>query len=245
MTPLPEAGGELGPAMSLLTPLRRAFVIGLVHFGLSARAAYKAAGYAPPDSNVSQISHDPRVQDAILEEAKKLMRTHGPKSILTLVEIRDDKESAAKDRIKAATELLNRSGFQAISEHHEHLHRHLSDTEQDRRILALCAELGLSPEEAQKMLIAPAEFERNAAGVFEMPAEPPEPPSANALAIRASRTRHAGKTGADLEASKRAVQAERAEQMSRERLASDAAREVPAPPEMDGITDLEIEEESY
>src|SRR5205823_3695889 len=68
--------------------------------------------------------------------------------------------------------LLNRSGFHAISEHHEHQHVHMSDADKDARILALCAEMGLSPAEAQKMLIAPQDMQRNAAGVYELDAQP-------------------------------------------------------------------------
>ncbi len=168
--PIDDEG--LGPAMRALTSLQRSFVRAKVELGLNDTAAYAAAGFAPDRGHAHRLAHDERVQAAILEEGRKLMRAHGPKSILTLVEIRDNVEANDKDRIKAAIELLNRSGFHAVSEHHEHQHHYLSETEQDRRILALCAELGLSPDEARKMLVAPADFERNAEGVFELPAAP-------------------------------------------------------------------------
>ena len=111
---------DLGPAMRALTPQRRAFVIGKVHSGLTDLAAARAAGFRDPNRYAWHVAHNEGVQDAILEEGRKLMRSHGPKSILTLVEIRDNTELNAKDRLKAAIELLNRSGFHAVSEHHEH-----------------------------------------------------------------------------------------------------------------------------
>src|SRR5438552_474007 len=120
LVPLDDEG--LGPAMRALNPRQRAFVVGKIN-GLNDNAAARAAGYvvAAPVGNhgyATHLAHHEGVQAAILEEARKLMRSHGPKSILCLVAIRDDTEAADKDRIKAATELLNRSGFHAVSEHH-------------------------------------------------------------------------------------------------------------------------------
>src|SRR5580704_4917942 len=172
---------RLGPAMLALNPRMRAFVIGKVQGGLDDTAAARAAGYADDRKQPWRLAHHEGVQAAILEEGRKLMRAHGPKSILTLVEIRDDKLRDAKDRIKCAIELLNRSGFHVVSEHHQHEHHHLSEAETDRRILALAAELGLPPEQARLMLVAPAEFERNAQGVYEIvESEPPPEPSPGA-----------------------------------------------------------------
>jgi hypothetical protein len=91
------------------------------------------------------------------------MAGEGPRSIRTLVAIRDDRSKEAKDRIKAAVELLNRGGLQAVSEHHLTVEHHMTDAQKDQRILALCNELGLPEAAARKMLIAPevldAEFE--------------------------------------------------------------------------------------
>lgn len=177
LIPIDEA--SLGPAMQALTAGQRAFVHGKVHLGLTNAEAAKLAGYSSRSPHAlevasSQLAHNPKVQDAILEEGRKLMRVEGARSIRTLVTIRDDPEAENKDRIRSAVELLNRSGFHAVTESHHHEHVHLSEAEKDRRILALCAELGLSPEEARKMLISPLEAQKNAAGVFELtpPTEP-------------------------------------------------------------------------
>lgn len=226
---LPEIDvASLGPAMAALTPLQRSYVTAKVFLGLEDSNAARAAGYA--ESVAGHMAHEiarrEDVQAAILEEGRKLMRTQGPKSILALVEIRDDKTAKGADRIKAAIELLNRSGFHAVSETHQHTHVHMSEAEQDRRILALCADLGMSPDEAKKMLIAPADMQRNADGVFELPAAEPAELSADPrqVAKRETRRRRVDMTLEEIEADKRRVQADRAEQLRRERAEHDARR---------------------
>src|SRR5689334_19370884 len=105
-----------GPAMAACSPPQRAFVICKVAFGCTNAEAARRAGYQSRDRKTSyRVAHDPRVQAALLEEGLKLMRSEGPRSILTLVSIRDNKRNAVKDRLKAAAELLNRSGFHALT----------------------------------------------------------------------------------------------------------------------------------
>lgn len=149
----------LGPAMLALNPGMRAFVYAKVFRGLNNTQAAAAAGYAHGRDSLKvrgyQLAHDDRVQAAILEEGQKLMRAEGPRSILTLVQIRDDKNADKKDRLKAAVELLNRSGFSAVTQHNIEVTHHLTDEQKDRRILELCRELGIEQSEARKMLIAP------------------------------------------------------------------------------------------
>lgn len=172
---------SLGPAMQALTPLQRAFVYGIVHSGLSARQAAKFAGSQATTSaslgqTAYQLSHHPGVQQAIEEESRKLMRREAPRSIRTLIEIRDDKAASNKDRLKAAEMLLNRAGMNAVSESRLTVeHHNLSDAEKDREILRLAKELGLGEAEAQKLLIAPDDFKQNAEGVFEIAKPEPKP----------------------------------------------------------------------
>jgi hypothetical protein len=157
-----------GPAMAALSPAQRAFVVAKVHYGCNNAEAARRAGYSknqPEDAKVTayRLAHNDTVQAAIIEESRKLMAGEGPRSIKTLVAIRDDRGKEAKDRIKAAVELLNRGGLQAISEHHLTVEHQMTDAQKDQRILALCRELGLPDADARKMLIAPevldAEFE--------------------------------------------------------------------------------------
>src|ERR1019366_3980435 len=75
---------------------------------------------------------------------------------------RDDKAAENKDRIKAAVELLNRAGISAVQESHLTVTHQLNESQMDQRILTLAAELGLDEETARKMLIAPADREKNA-----------------------------------------------------------------------------------
>src|ERR1039458_6082955 len=123
LIPMPPSTA-FGPAMTALpNDAMRAFVIGLVIYGLSQIEAARQAGYsaASPhalDVHSSRLAHDDRVQMAILEEGQRLMRTQGPKSIHTLVAIRDDKTASNKDRLSAAKDLLDRSGFHAVTEQH-------------------------------------------------------------------------------------------------------------------------------
>ena len=74
--------------------------------------------------------------------------------------MRDDKKNEAKDRLKAAVELLNRAGLAAVSEAHltvDH-HHHLTEAQQDAKIIALAKELGLDDREARKLLIDPSKI---------------------------------------------------------------------------------------
>ncbi len=167
----PVSDEGLGPAMLALSPAMRSFVSAKTLQGLSNTDAAKAAGYSDRSPHAlgvaaSRLAHDSRVQAALLEEGQRLMRSEGAKSVLTLVAIRDDKRVAAKDRLKAATELLDRSGFHAVAEQHISVEHMLTDRQKDERMLALAREIGLSQDEAAKLLIAPpradtidAEFE--------------------------------------------------------------------------------------
>lgn len=185
---------SLGPAMRLLNPRQRLFVVGKVAYGLTDTEAAKFAGYQLPRlypngfKQAYRVAHHPAVQEAILEEGRKLMRAEGAKSIRTLVEIRDDEQVDAKDRMKAAIELLNRSGFHAVSEHHMSVEHHLSEGEMDRRMLSLAAELGLPEAEARKLLIAPTELKKNAEGIYE-PEQNPEPKEVAPSTVRTRRFR--------------------------------------------------------
>src|SRR5207248_4437927 len=104
------------------------------------------------------------------------LRSEGPRSILTLVEVRDDKAAAPRDRIKAATELLNRAGMSAVSEHHHFVDHQLSESEQDKRILQLAKELGLDEANAMRLLVSPDEFKKNSKGIYELEPKPAPSP---------------------------------------------------------------------
>lgn len=158
---------DLGPAMLACNPGERAWVFHKIEGGLNNTDAAIAAGYSNSSRDSAKsagcaIAHRERVQAALLEMSRKLMRTEGPKSIKTLVAIRDDLRVKPEVRAKCATELLSRAGMGAVSESHLTVTHELNEAQMDQRILALAAELGLTEEVARKMLISPADMQKNA-----------------------------------------------------------------------------------
>jgi hypothetical protein len=163
---IPDAE-DLGPAMQACNIGERAWVIAKIETGESNKECARLAGYsAASDEGLKAagyaIAHRQRVQDALLEMSRKLMRTEGAKSIKTLVAIRDEKANKPEIRLKASVELLDRAGMNAVSESHLTVTHQLSDAQMDQRILALASELGLTEDVARKMLISPADLQKNA-----------------------------------------------------------------------------------
>lgn len=171
--PLPVGGNaeDFGEAVRALAPQHRTFVIAYVD-GASVSDAAKAAGYTRTWG--SQLLRRDDVGTALQELGRTLLRGEGARSIRTMIDLRDDPHVPPPTRLRAAEAIADRSGFHVVTESHEHHHVHMTEAEVDKRILALAAELGMSSEDAQRMLIAPADFRQNAdTGVFEIaPAEP-------------------------------------------------------------------------
>jgi hypothetical protein len=72
---------------------------------------------------------------------------------------------------------LNRSDFSAVTQHNISVEHHMTDTERDRRIIALCNELGLPETEARKMLISPDKIQDAEFRVLEPEGELQAPPT--------------------------------------------------------------------
>jgi hypothetical protein len=159
---IPVTDDGCGPAMLALTPAMRAFVVAKIENGCSNAEAARAAGYSDASRHslevqAHRLAHDDRIQSALLEESQKLIRSHGARAVHVLVAIMDNKNAENKDRAKAATELLNRAGLNAVSQHSvsvEHSVK-LTDSQREAEIIALCREMGLGETEARKMLIDP------------------------------------------------------------------------------------------
>ena len=147
---------KLGPAMLALTSSKmRTFVEILVGTGCSQTQAAKGA-YPGVSGNTARslghkMAHDPRVQAALLEVSQKLIRSHVPMALATVIEIARNKDAAPRDRLKAATVLLDRGGLNAVSQHHVTV-THQTDAEKDREIIALANELGLDDAAKAKLL---------------------------------------------------------------------------------------------
>lgn len=116
-----ESEMHLGPAMRALSPMMRQFVLALIQTGCSNAKAAELAGYqGGPDTWKSmgwKLAHDARVQAALHEEAQKLIRSTAVMAIRVITDIAKDPEVDPKARLKAATELLNRSGLHPTTEH--------------------------------------------------------------------------------------------------------------------------------
>jgi hypothetical protein len=155
---LPGEDPTLGPAMRALPSDRMRDYVRLISTGSYTGAqAVEIAGYSTATKSTlhakaSDLNHDPRIQAALREECLKLIAGHGPMAIKVLRDIASDKTNAPRDRIKAATELLNRGGLSSVTKHDINVNVSLTEGEKDREIIALATELGLDQAATQKLL---------------------------------------------------------------------------------------------
>jgi hypothetical protein len=117
-----DAGEELGPAMAACNEQQRRFVRALIALGVRGKAteAARAAGYGGTKGTglrvqAYRLSHNSRVQEAIHEEAVKMLGEARIIAIHVLHEIARD--PAHPHQLKAATEILDRAGITAKTEH--------------------------------------------------------------------------------------------------------------------------------
>lgn len=147
---LRSPGGTIGPAYDALTEMQAKFVDGLV-IGMSNTQAARAAGYSAGDPAVvkaiaHKLAHNPKVLAAIREAADLALRSKGLAAINVLGEILEDPCAENKDRLRAAAEILNRSGFGPQSEHTVKV-EHVEKTDQEKvaSIVRMARQLGLDP----------------------------------------------------------------------------------------------------
>lgn len=139
----------MGPALAKLLPQQRAFVRALIATGGGDNTkAARLAGYGgtnPQSAHVqaSRLAHNPKVVEAIREEAERTIRASVALGAGVLVEIA--KDAMHKDRFKAANALLDRGGMLLVQKS-EVLHHHLTDEKSvTERITVLAERLGLDP----------------------------------------------------------------------------------------------------
>ena len=153
-----------GPKMQALRPRQRRFVMAIVASGgTNHSAAAVAAGYSGDENTLAvtahRLMHTPAVMDAIREESEKRLNSSTLLATSVLMEIATDKFN--KDRLKAAVEILNRSGFHAKTEHTVHVNDPRTEKELLEKITLLAAQLGLDPKmliEGPKRTAIDAEF---------------------------------------------------------------------------------------
>lgn len=168
---------SFGPAMSACTDQERRFVIALLETG--ARDATKAAamagygadtygkGEGKSQNGTSKIaayrlSHRPRVQAAIREEADKRIRAGAILGASVVMEIAMN--PLHKDQYKAAVELMNRSGLIVETKHTVEVTDNRTTNGLLARVHELAARLQLDPRKllgqaAGTMPVLDAEYE--------------------------------------------------------------------------------------
>jgi len=147
LIPLPDED-ILGPAMKACNESERRFVIAMLEIGGgNATESAIMAGYGNSRQAAqvagSLVQRRPRVQAAIREEADRRLRGSAILAASVLVEIAQDKFH--KDRFKAASELLNRSGLMVESVQRHIIEDHRTDSEIEQAILTLAKKHGLDP----------------------------------------------------------------------------------------------------
>lgn len=156
----------VGPAMKALpTDRQRTFVRALVQTGCNATQAAEAAGYkAEPRQNLKDVgydlTHDPRIQAALLEEGQKQIRAGGIACISIVQNIARDPTAKDGDRLKACEMLWSRGGFHQVTEQHIQVSQQ-SPEELKEEIRRFIAEFHLSPSTQKEMFgdVLDASFE--------------------------------------------------------------------------------------
>ena len=142
---------ELGPAMQALNERQRIFVVALLDQGTkhNQSAAARKAGYRGKPETIRvmghQLAHYPKVQAAILEEAKKRLQLGTGAAAALLLETIGDKKVGRHDRLRAAESVLDRGGLHARTEHTVTVTK--DRTEKLRDICRLAREFGLDPRQ--------------------------------------------------------------------------------------------------
>src|SRR5271166_391515 len=143
---------DLGPAMQALPVATRNFVLALVRGPWNLTRAYlethPESTYETANSHSTVLVHSPKVIAALQEEGRKRMDGGVFTAIDTVMQVIKDPGAEAKDRLKAAAMIMNRTGFHELTEHKVTVTRMLSDAEAALEIVFLAKELGMDPREA-------------------------------------------------------------------------------------------------
>ncbi len=144
---------KLGPAMKALNERQRLFVIALLDLGgrKNHRRAAKFAGYDGDAITLKvtghRLAHDPKVQAAILEEAKSRMQAATVAAVNFIEDVLTSTRYDVKYRMKAAQMVLDRGGLHALTEHKVDVNVNDTRAEKLLRVVALAKQLGKDPRE--------------------------------------------------------------------------------------------------
>jgi phage terminase small subunit len=144
-----------GPAMAALPSGRmRSFVMQFILTGCGSEAARRAAYGTPAATSEGfaklawQLTSDPRVQAAIMEETGRWFRIAAPAAVKVYHDVLTDEKAKDADKLRAADAVMARVdpiiAGQVIKVEHEHTHRHSLTADQvTARILELASKVGV------------------------------------------------------------------------------------------------------
>ena len=142
---------KLGEAMLGLNERQRIFVIACVLFGCSTNHARGAqvAGYKGSDGYLRvqgfRLAHNPKVQAALLEEARKRFQAGTVGAVNLALEFMADGKIDPRVRLKASEMVMDRGGLPKATEHRVVSSYEPSREEKLMRLLELAKQLGHDP----------------------------------------------------------------------------------------------------
>lgn len=109
---------DYGPAMQALSDKQRKFVLAMLTIpGCSHARAAREAGYSDVAEGAKvrghMAAHNPKVQEAIKEEARRRLDGLSVIAANVMMDVMLDEASDPKDKLKAASAVLDRTGFAA------------------------------------------------------------------------------------------------------------------------------------
>ena len=132
------------------------------HTRCAAAAGYSAGpeGSSALRVTAHRLAHDEKIQAAIQEEARRRMKAGSIMAASVLLNIAGN--PAHKDQLKAATQLLDRSGLHALSEHKVTVENTPADEKaMVARITELAKKLDIDPKKllGERGIVVDAEYE--------------------------------------------------------------------------------------
>lgn len=141
---------QMGPAMLRLNSRQRVFVCALAVYGGQQDEAYRAAGYKVTTDNAarscaSRLANAEDIVKAIQEESLRRINSATLLAVSTLVEMASPRNADARLRRQAAIDILDRTNFNAKSEHHIVIKDDRTTAELIESITQLARANGLDP----------------------------------------------------------------------------------------------------
>lgn len=157
--------GKPGSAMQKLNERQQAFVLAaMANGGRNYAQAAREAGFSDEGGSAKatayRLSHDPKIQAALMEEANRRLNTGSVLAVSVLLELVNGDSLDPKDRLKAIELVLNRTGMHAKSEHKVEV-KHTDETSKEmvERIKLLSAQMGIDSQKLLGNCVVEGEYE--------------------------------------------------------------------------------------